>query len=194
MTLYTIQYYFLAGKCQAIVKAFEEAHKSTSAVIVVDEIERLLDYNPIGPRFSNPVCQTLLVQLRQLPPKGRRCLVLATTSKKDVLEQMGLLGEATILGAFWDPKFVSNFMVLILALDFVQFFTIILGCFDKIIHTPCLRSGDDVIEALKGLEGNVSQTQLGKISTSVTPPDPISPRFHPNVTPVLPRLVPFTLV
>ena len=86
---------FSAGKCQAIVKAFEEAHKSTSAVIVVDEIERLLDYNPIGPRFSNPVCQTLLVQLRQLPPKGRRCLVLATTSKKDVLEQMGLLGKIT---------------------------------------------------------------------------------------------------
>ena len=39
------------------------------------------------------------------------------------------------------------------------------GCFDKIIHTPCLRSGDDVIEALKGLEGNVSPSQLGKFLT-----------------------------
>ena len=33
---------YSAGKCGEIVKAFEEAHKSTSAVIVVDEIERLL--------------------------------------------------------------------------------------------------------------------------------------------------------
>lgn len=82
----------LAGKCQAIVKAFEEAHKSSQAVVVVDEIERLLDYNPIGPRFSNAVCQTLLVQLRQLPPKGRRLLVLATSSQKNVLRDMGLLG------------------------------------------------------------------------------------------------------
>ena len=88
---------FSAGKCGEIVKAFEEAHKSTSAVIVVDEIERLLDYNPIGPRFSNLVCQTLLVQLRQLPPKGRRCLVIATSSKKEVLDQMGLLGKKGLI-------------------------------------------------------------------------------------------------
>ena len=43
------------------------------------------------------------------------------------------------------------------------------GCFDKIIHTPCLRSGDDVIEALKGLEGNVSPSQLGKFSPPFYP-------------------------
>jgi len=122
-----------SGKCGEIVKAFEEAHKSTSAVIVVDEIERLLDYNPIGPRFSNLVCQTLLVQLRQMPPKGRRCLVIATSSKKDVLEQMGLL-----------------------------------GCFDKIIHTPCLRTADDVVQALRGLEGDVPERQLDIIQRNIS--------------------------
>ena len=38
-----------------------------------------------------------------------------------------------------------------------------LGCFDKIIHTPALRTGEDVIQALKGLEGNISQNQFGNI-------------------------------
>ena len=36
------------------------------------------------------------------------------------------------------------------------------GCFDKIIHTPCLRTGEDVVQALRGLEGEVSERQLGK--------------------------------
>jgi vesicle-fusing ATPase len=76
-----------------IIKAFQEAHKSSQAVVVVDEIEALMEYNPFGPRFSNAVCQTLLVQLRQLPPKGKRLLVLATTSQKRVLEQMRILGK-----------------------------------------------------------------------------------------------------
>ena len=38
-----------------------------------------------------------------------------------------------------------------------------IGCFDKIIHTPALRTGEDVIQALKGLEGNISQNQFGNI-------------------------------
>jgi hypothetical protein len=33
-----------------------------------DNIERLLDYVPIGPRFSNQVLQTLLVLMKKLPP------------------------------------------------------------------------------------------------------------------------------
>ena len=44
-------------------------------------------------------------------------------------------------------------------------FTKFLGCFDKIIHTPCLRTGEDVVQALRGLEGEVSERQLGKLKS-----------------------------
>jgi len=77
------------GKCLRITKCFEDAYKSPLSVIVIDDIERLLDYVGIGPRFSNAVLQTLLVLLKKVPPKGRRMLILGTTSSKDVLEAMG---------------------------------------------------------------------------------------------------------
>lgn len=44
--------------------------------MVVDDIERLLDYVPIGPRFSNLVLQALLVLLKKPPPKVRDLLKL----------------------------------------------------------------------------------------------------------------------
>ncbi|CAB1312015.1 unnamed protein product [Coregonus sp. 'balchen'] len=59
------------AKCQAIKKIFEDAYKSQLSCVVVDDIERLLDYVPIGPRFSNMVLQALLVLLKKPPPKVR---------------------------------------------------------------------------------------------------------------------------
>uniref|UniRef100_H2S3L4 Vesicle-fusing ATPase n=1 Tax=Takifugu rubripes TaxID=31033 RepID=H2S3L4_TAKRU len=79
------------AKCQAIKKIFEDAYKSQLSCLVVDDIERLLDYVPIGPRFSNPVLQALLVLLKKPPPKGRKLLIIGTSSRKDVLQEMEML-------------------------------------------------------------------------------------------------------
>ena len=77
--------------------------RSNQSCVVVDNIERLLDYGPIGPRYSNltlqvtsililvvtlftsysPV-QALLVLLKKAPPKGKRLLVICTTSRREV--------------------------------------------------------------------------------------------------------------
>uniref|UniRef100_A0AAQ4QF12 Vesicle-fusing ATPase n=1 Tax=Gasterosteus aculeatus aculeatus TaxID=481459 RepID=A0AAQ4QF12_GASAC len=79
------------AKCQAIKKIFEDAYKSQLSCVVVDDIERLLDFVPIGPRFSNLVLQALLVLLKKPPPKGRKLLIIGTTSRKDVLQEMEML-------------------------------------------------------------------------------------------------------
>uniref|UniRef100_A0A2K6TLX5 Vesicle-fusing ATPase n=1 Tax=Saimiri boliviensis boliviensis TaxID=39432 RepID=A0A2K6TLX5_SAIBB len=49
------------------------------------------DYVPIGPRFSNLVLQALLVLLKKAPPQGRKLLIIGTTSRKDVLQEMEML-------------------------------------------------------------------------------------------------------
>ncbi|KAL5005937.1 hypothetical protein ScPMuIL_017095 [Solemya velum] len=60
-----------AAKCQAIKKIFDDAYKSPLSCIIVDDIERLLDYKS--------------------PPSGRKLLVIGTTSRKDVLQEMEML-------------------------------------------------------------------------------------------------------
>lgn len=54
-----------------LFQVFDDAYKSQLSCVVVDDIERLLDYVPIGPRFSNLVLQALLVLLKKAPPKVR---------------------------------------------------------------------------------------------------------------------------
>ncbi len=56
---------------------------------MLDNIERLLEYVPIGPRFSNQVLQTLLVLIKRIPPNSeRKLMILATTSSLSILKDM----------------------------------------------------------------------------------------------------------
>ena len=79
-----------AMKIDHMRRIFEDAYKSPLSVIVVDNIERILGWTPIGPRFENSVLQALMVLLKKLPPKGRRLLVLATTGERSVMQQLDL--------------------------------------------------------------------------------------------------------
>uniref|UniRef100_A0A4W5MS55 Vesicle-fusing ATPase n=1 Tax=Hucho hucho TaxID=62062 RepID=A0A4W5MS55_9TELE len=63
------------AKCQAIKKIFEDAYKSQLSCVVVDDIERLL-----GPFFG-----------MLMKHAGRKLLIIGTTSRKDVLQEMEML-------------------------------------------------------------------------------------------------------
>lgn len=78
------------AKAEAVRKVFTDAYKSEISCVVVDDLESLLDYAPIGPRYSNFVLQTLKLLLKKLPPRGRKLLVIATTSEKEVIKDFGL--------------------------------------------------------------------------------------------------------
>ncbi|KAH8983743.1 AAA-domain-containing protein [Lactarius akahatsu] len=58
-----------AQKVQAISKVFADSSKSPMSVVIVDNIEHLLDWAPVGPCFSNAVLQTLTVLMAKRPPK-----------------------------------------------------------------------------------------------------------------------------
>jgi len=91
-----------SAKCLQIRKIFDDAYRSMMSCIVVDNIERLLDYGPIGPRYSNLTLQALLVLLKKNPPKGRRLLVICTSSRRETLDQMEMIP------AFTDVLHVAN--------------------------------------------------------------------------------------
>ncbi|KEI42172.1 uncharacterized protein L969DRAFT_84044 [Mixia osmundae IAM 14324] len=82
--------YSEAQKINYLNKVFTDSYKSKLSVVVVDGIERILDWVPIGPRFSNSVLQALMVLLSKRPPKGHRLLILATTSSTSMLHDMQL--------------------------------------------------------------------------------------------------------
>ncbi|KAF8863968.1 vesicular-fusion protein-like protein sec18 [Acephala macrosclerotiorum] len=78
------------AKIQYLNKVFTDAYKSPQNIVVVDNIERIIEWVPIGPRFSNPVLQALMVLLTKNPPAPRRLLILGTTSQRSVMRQLDL--------------------------------------------------------------------------------------------------------
>ncbi|CAN8275346.1 unnamed protein product [Cochlearia groenlandica] len=77
-------------KCSHIAKVFEDSYKSPRSIIILDNIERVLEYTKIGPWFSKEICHTLLTYLEQPPPEGSKLVVLGTTSEVNFLKSVGL--------------------------------------------------------------------------------------------------------
>jgi len=77
-------------KCKLIHQAFTEAYKSPRSIILLDDLERTIEYAPNG-MFNNQILQTLLILLEKtLPGDCRHLSVVATTSSPQVLDMLGL--------------------------------------------------------------------------------------------------------
>lgn len=81
------------AKVQRIIKVFDDAYKSRTSVVVIDNLEKLIEWVPVGPRFSNTILQTLQAVLRKHPNKGRRLLIIATTTQRFVMKQLDLFSS-----------------------------------------------------------------------------------------------------
>ena len=55
------------SKINKIVHIFEDAYKSELSLIILDDIERLIEFIHIGPRFSNAILQALMVLIKKKP-------------------------------------------------------------------------------------------------------------------------------
>ncbi|KAF8821939.1 putative N-ethylmaleimide-sensitive fusion protein, partial [Cardiosporidium cionae] len=74
-----------------LAKTFDDAYKSQTSLIVLDNIERLMGYSRIGPRFSNLIMQTLLILVKKAPQNpNRRLLVVGTTSEFGFFQDSGM--------------------------------------------------------------------------------------------------------
>lgn len=89
--------YSESAKVAAIQKVFEDAYKTPLSLIVLDDLERLMDYVNIGPRFSNVILQALFGLLKKQAKKSeRRLLVIGTTSDKAFMTESELIGAFNV--------------------------------------------------------------------------------------------------
>lgn len=77
-------------KIAYIQQVFNDAYRSERSVILIDEIESIIEWSDVGPRFSNSVFIALRTLIRARPLLDHPLLVLATTSRLDILEKLQL--------------------------------------------------------------------------------------------------------
>ena len=80
------------GKYNSIYSIFEDGYKTPLSIIILDNIEKLIDYVKIGPTFNNLLLQTIIVYIKKLPPKKKsKMLIIGTTSKRREMENLGII-------------------------------------------------------------------------------------------------------
>lgn len=57
------------SKIDYIRRAFNDAWKSRQSIIIMDEIETMIEYTPVGPRFQSGVLSAIGLLMRTVPPK-----------------------------------------------------------------------------------------------------------------------------
>uniref|UniRef100_A0A2P2I565 Vesicle-fusing ATPase n=1 Tax=Hirondellea gigas TaxID=1518452 RepID=A0A2P2I565_9CRUS len=87
--------YTESSKCLRINKIFDDAYRSELSCIFMNDLEQLMGYSPIGPRYQSLVLDALYSLLSSSPPKGRKLLVICTSKRRSVLEELGLLSMFT---------------------------------------------------------------------------------------------------
>ncbi|XP_057340081.1 vesicle-fusing ATPase 1-like [Microplitis mediator] len=83
--------YSVTAKCISMRNLFDDASRSQLSCILVDNIERLIDYEPIGPNYSYETFQALRVFLKYRLPRGIKLLVICTTSNRQLFWDLELL-------------------------------------------------------------------------------------------------------
>lgn len=66
-------------------------------MIILDNIERIIEFIKIGCRFSNLVLQTILVYIKKIPPKkNRKLMIIGTTSISNVLNELEVVSSFNV--------------------------------------------------------------------------------------------------
>jgi vesicle-fusing ATPase len=73
-----------------ITQTFLDAYKSPCSVIVLDDIEDIIQYVPLGQRFSHTITSTIIAALKKRPPTNRKLLVIGTTSNAETLSRLAM--------------------------------------------------------------------------------------------------------
>jgi vesicle-fusing ATPase len=78
------------AKINSIKKIFMDAYQSNNSVIIIDDIERLIDFSAYGNRYSNNVLQALLVLINQNTKINKKLFIIGTCKSVDMMEDLEL--------------------------------------------------------------------------------------------------------
>lgn len=95
-------------KVNYLARSFEDAYKSNQSVILIDDLDRILEYIEVGKRFNNNLLGAFLVLLKKKPPKAENSLaILCTCSNVGFLKEFGIYNQFNVKIAV--PELSFNF-------------------------------------------------------------------------------------
>lgn len=78
------------SKSGYIVDIFDQCLKAETSILIIDGIERIIEWQNIGPRFNNEILQTLTSLMSSQINSNKKITLLFTANSKYVLENLGM--------------------------------------------------------------------------------------------------------
>nr|AER26946.1 NsfA [Epichloe amarillans] len=151
------------AKKDYVHKAFTDAYKSPASILILDDFERLIGWNPIGSRFSNVMLEALTTLIVSKPPRNHRLLIFVTTSKASVLKMLEIDGDFAKKVAV--PA-VSNVRELATILQESRTFNS--GDINQVINMVQQRTGSDTIGVgIKAIQDLIFEAKAGGPNSDV---------------------------
>jgi vesicle-fusing ATPase len=86
-----------AYKVNYIVRCFDDAYKSKQSLMIIDDLDRVLEYVEAGKRFNPNILAAFMVVIKKRPIKQEHSLgIICTCSNIDFLREFGLYNEFNV--------------------------------------------------------------------------------------------------
>ncbi len=79
------------GRIFSFNKIFTDAYKAKQSLIIIDNIQRLIEYVATGPDFNNTLMQSLMVLIKRIPENPQcRLMIVGTSSNLPALSLLDI--------------------------------------------------------------------------------------------------------
>ncbi|EDX13020.1 GD20472 [Drosophila simulans] len=107
-------------KCQRIREVLEDAYVSRRSCVIIDDFERVIGYGALGKRYSKEFLQILMALLKKQPPNRHELIIICTTNRLDVVEELGLLSFFTSVHNVPNVSTPKELMVIVEAFKWIR--------------------------------------------------------------------------
>ncbi len=80
---------FSNDKALQIYEIFEQALKTSSSIVILDSIENIIEYSPLGNIYNNKILQTIYTILNKNIPLNKKIVILMSSSNEALMETFG---------------------------------------------------------------------------------------------------------
>ncbi len=84
--------------------------RSDSFILILDCIEKLIEYSPLGNHYNNKVLQTINTLLGKIIDTNKKFVIILTSSKPELINNLGLSNECTISYNVTDCEYNGSFI------------------------------------------------------------------------------------
>jgi len=82
--------FITAENVQSLSETLDRALKPVSSIVILDSVESLIEYSPLGPVYSNRTYQSILMMLSKIIPRDRRVIFLLSSSQPGLMRTLQL--------------------------------------------------------------------------------------------------------